>query len=109
MPRFALVEFEGMRVANIATVANVPAAPYGFRNIVENLVNPALNEWTPGDDPAVNEIWDGQIPAGFDPPVVDPGIDPPADQVQAFARIAAARAALDVAISQAAALVPTSI
>lgn len=68
MPRFALVELSTMAVLNVATVSNVPPAPFGFRNIVENLTNLALSEWTPGDDPAVNDIWDGQIPAGFAPP-----------------------------------------
>ena len=97
MPRFALVEFEGMRVANIATVANVPAAPYGFRNIVENLVNPALNEWTPGDDPAVNDIWDGQIPAGFDPPL-PPG-EVPSDLDAVKDKLAALKVEIDNAIA----------
>ena len=111
MPRYALVEFSTMMVLNVGTVANINTVPasIGLRNIVENTTNAALNEWTPGDDPVAGDIWDGGIPAGFAPPVADPGIDPPVDQVQAFARISAARDALDVAIAQAAALVPTSL
>jgi hypothetical protein len=67
MPRYALVEFSTMTVFNVDNRATPLTAPTGFRNIVES-------DWTPGDDPVVNDIWDGAIPAGFAPPP-PPAID----------------------------------
>jgi hypothetical protein len=73
MPRYALVELSTMAVLNVSVVSSVPAVPGpGFRHLIENLVRPELSDWTPGDDPAVNEIWDGKIPAGFAPPPPPP-------------------------------------
>lgn len=59
--------------------------------------------------PAMGDVWDGQLPATFTVPVtvVDPTL--PANQVDAFAAIQVARDALDTALANAAALVPTTI
>ena len=113
MPRYALVEFSTMAVVNVATSASasassVPTAPPGFRNIIENASSPTLSEWTPGDDPVVGDIWDGAIPAGFAPPAPEPVGNLPSNMIEAFADIAVAREALDLAMARAAALVPTT-
>lgn len=80
--------------------ANVQALP-GFRWIGET-------DWTPDQNPANFDLWDGQIPASFGPAApVEPSETPPATMVEAFQRIEAAQAALSAAYADAAALVPT--
>ena len=94
-----------MVVLNIETRSTVNAAPPGFRNIVENTANPALNEWTPGDDPQVNDIWDGAIPAGFAPPA--PPSDVPDDVPTAMTNLADAQAEVGRRTAQLATLLGT--
>ncbi len=103
MPRYALVEFSTMAVVNVAqssstSVSSVPPPPPGFRNILES-------DWTPGDEPAVNDIWNGQIPAGFDPPV--PPDDVPGDVPTAVSNVRDAQAELARRMDQLDALLGT--
>jgi hypothetical protein len=82
-----------MAVVNVATssstsVSSVPAPPPGFRNILES-------DWTPGDDPAVNDIWDGQIPAGFNPPEPPPVEEIPSDLAAVNDRLTLLQAEID--------------
>jgi hypothetical protein len=90
MPRYALVELTNPPVVlNVAyssstSVASVPPPPSSaFRNLIENLVNPAISDWTPGNDPKVGDIWDGAIPAGFSaaPPPPTEDIEKSANEI----------------------------
>ena len=93
MPRFALVELSNMTVLNVANVSTVPTAPPGFRNIIERLDAPSLNEWKAENPPVVGWIWDGQIPAGFAQP--GPAADIPTDLGAVNAKLDDALAALN--------------
>lgn len=104
MPRYALVEFSTMAVVNVAqsastSVSSVPTAPPGFRNILES-------DWTPGNTPAVNDIWNGEIPAGFAPPA--PPEDVPGDVPTAVANVRDAQTELNHRMNQLDALLGTS-
>jgi hypothetical protein len=104
MPLYALVELATMAVVNVASspttsAASVPVAPPGFRNILEG-------DWTPGNTPHVNDIWDGTIPAMFSaPPPVE---DVPGDVPTAVANVRDAQAELDRRLTQLDALLGTS-
>ncbi len=94
MARWCLIEFSTMAVLNVETNASpspgsVPRAPGpGFRNIIDT-------DWAPDQVPAVNDIWNGQIPASFTTPAPIVADEIPGDLTAVNDRLTALQAEID--------------